>query len=135
MDGQFTDANAGCVIDAGGDSRGNAGKPDFANATRAKFVERSIRVVEECHVDARSVRVGRKNVVRQVAVDRRTVSRIVSRFLENRHAQAHHDRAFYLISPGALVYDTPGIDHRYHAIHAKAGQFRVPAYFRKMSPV
>ena len=71
-----------------------------------------IRIIQERHIDRRRVCVYRHHIVRQVAVDRRAVLRIVNGFFEQSHTDAHDYRALDLIAAGKRIQDPAGIHHR-----------------------
>ena len=103
-----------------------SGQADLADPARAELVDLLVRVIEEVHVDRRHVGVDRHDVVGQVAVDRRAVLRVVGRVLEQRHADAHHDRALDLVAAGQRIEDSAGVDDRDDAADAQPGDLRLP---------
>src|SRR6185295_17644605 len=72
-------------------------------------------------------------VVSQVAVDRRAVLRIVVRLLEQRHADAHYDRAFDLILAGQRVDDASRVDDGDDAAHAQPRDRGLPGDFGEVA--
>src|ERR1700682_5822595 len=100
MYGQLAHPNASRVVNGRRQGGSDTGVANLANAACAKFVEYHIGVVEKGYIDLRSVGVRRNDVIRKVAVDRGSVARVVYRFFEKGHADAHHHGSLDLIAGG-----------------------------------
>ena len=85
-----------------------------------------VGIVEESDVERRRIGIRRDDVVGEIAVDRRAVARVVVRVLEERHADAHHDRAFDLVARRVRVEDPAGVDDRHDATHAQPRDLGLP---------
>src|SRR6478609_8698516 len=123
---QFPHANTGGMVDSIRDRGGNSGQTNLTYSARADLVEFFVRVVEEMHVDCRSIRIHSNYVVCHTAINRGAVLRIVFRTLKQRHANAHHDRSLYLVAACQRVDDLPGIDDSHYAAHAQSRDLRLP---------
>src|SRR5437588_9709740 len=84
-------------------------------------------------VDGRGVSVHRDYVVGEIAVDGRAVLRIVSGVLQQRHANAHHHRAHYLVATGERVDDAASVDDGDDPADAQASDLRLPGDFDEVS--
>src|SRR5262245_44014074 len=108
------------------DGCSNPGQTDLSDPACADFVDLFVGVLEEGHVDWRRVGIYRDDVVRETAVDGRTVLRIVGRVFEQRHADTHHHRALNLVSTGEGIEDPSCINDRHDPADPQASDLRLP---------
>ena len=130
---QFTNTNARCVVDRRGDRSGNAGQADLADPARTKFVDLFVGVIEEMHLDRRRVGIHCHDVVRQITVDRRTILRIVSGVLQQRHADSHHDPAHDLVPASKWINNSARIHDGHNAADAQPCDLRLPCHLNEMT--
>src|SRR6267143_7303900 len=107
LDRQLAHTYAGGVMDGARDRRGHPRQSDLADPPGAKLVQLRVGVLDEIDFQRGYVGVCRDDVVGEIGIDRRAVSRIVRSLLEQAHADAHDHGAFDLVAPGERVEDAP----------------------------
>src|SRR5947209_7087275 len=100
---------------------GQTRESDFAHSTRSERIEVEVRVVEECHVNLRAVRMNRNDVFCEIVANRRAATLVVLSGFQHGHADSHHNSAFDLVLSGAWIQHASSVYHGDNAADPEPG--------------
>src|SRR4029077_13841642 len=122
------------MMDCVGDGGSDACKANLTYPARTNLVEFFVRVVEEMHVDCRSIRIHSNDVVCHAAIDWSAILGIVRGVLKQGHADAHHHCALDLVASRQRVDDLPGVDDSHYTAHSQSRDLRLPGNLGEVTP-